>query len=314
MQTKLPKIVVVGAGAVGCYFGGMLAANGFPVSFIARDSQLESLNKIGVEIVFTTGIQTYPVKASSDYETLRDASLVLVAVKTQSTLQTAQEIAPFLKSDAIVLSLQNGIDNIALLKNSIAQACYPAMVYAAIAMNGPNQVIHNGGGSLIIGNTLATQDEEHLGPIAEMFSFANIPTTVSQKMLEDMWSKFMVNLAYNGLSAIGMSNYATLAKSPGINEVIDAIVAEAIAVAKAENIYLDPEKITALIKNVPIHWPNQKSSTAQDLMKGKATEIDFLNGSIVAKGKLHNIATPTNALIYSLIKMREYTQGNFQII
>jgi len=100
-------------------------------------------------------------------------------------------------------------------------------------------------------------------------------------------------------------------KSPGISKVIDLIQQECCQIALLEGVLLDRRHIQDLVSKVPGNWPLQLSSTAQDLSKSKATEIDYLNGTIVAKAKKHGVAVPINEMIYSLIKMREYQQGTF---
>jgi 2-dehydropantoate 2-reductase len=230
---------------------------------------------------------------------------VLIAVKAQATLQTASLIAPHLKSNAIVLSLQNGLENAALLKNHIQQPCYSALIYAAITMTDLNLVKHLGGGNIIIGNTIPEQSEQHLELLSELLQLAEIPTQVSKTIIVEMWHKLIINCVLNGLSAIAQINYSTLMKSSGISEVMDLIQQECVRIASLEGIHLDQKKIKELISKVPNNWPLQLSSTAQDLAKSKATEIDYLNGAIVAKANKHGVTTPINEMIYSLIKMRE---------
>jgi 2-dehydropantoate 2-reductase len=311
MSPTLPKIAVVGAGAVGCYFGGLFAKSGFPVTLIARDNQIESLTNQGVGIQWGEHIEYFPVSASSNHEVLSDASYVLIAVKTQATLHTAAQIAPHLKSNAVVLSLQNGLDNAALLKQHIQQPCYSALIYAAIAMIDLNLVKHLGGGNLIIGNTIPEQSDQSLEFLSQLLQLANIPTKVSKTITIEMWHKLIINCVLNGLSAIAQINYSKLMKSSGISEVMHLIQQECCHIALLEGVHLDQEIIKDIVSKVPNNWPLQRSSTAQDLSKHKATEIDYLNGTIVAKAKRHGVVVPINEMIYSLIKMREYQQGTF---
>jgi len=311
MSTSLPTIAIVGAGAVGCYFGGLFSKAGFPVTLIVRDNQIESLTNQGVGIQWGERIEYFPVSASSNYEILSNASYVLIAVKTQATLHTASQIAPHLKSNAIVLSLQNGLDNATLLKKHIQQPCYSALIYAAIAMADLNLVKHLGGGNLITGNTIPEQSEQRLEFLSQLLQLANIPTKVSKTITIEMWHKLIINCVLNGLSAIAQINYSELMKSPGIPEVIDLILQECCQIALLEGVHLDQQHIKDVVSKVPNNWPLQLSSTAQDLSKSKATEIDYLNGAIVAKAKKHGTVVPINEMIYSVIKMREYQQGTF---
>ncbi len=309
MSLNLPHIAIVGAGAVGCYFGGLFAKAGFPVTLIAREQQIKPLNNRGLGIQWGERSEYFPVVASSNYAALEDASYVLIAVKAQATLQTASLIAPHLKSNALVLSLQNGLDNAALLKKYIQQPCYSALIYAAVAMTDLNRVKHLGGGNLIIGNTIPEQSEQGLELLSQLLLFAEIPTQLSKTIIVDMWHKLIINCVLNGLSAIAHINYSELLKSPGILEVMDLIQQECCQIALLEGIHLNKEHIKDLVSHVPHHWPLQLSSTAQDLIKAKATEIDYLNGAIVFKAKRHGAVAPINEMIYSIIKMREFHLG-----
>ena len=311
MTIQLPKIAIVGSGAVGCFFGGLFAKAGFDVTFIARQHQIEPLNLHGLTIAWSDREETVPVRASASYEALSDIPYVFVAVKTQATLKTAKEIAPFLKSNACVISLQNGLDNIELLKTHIQHDCFAAMVYAAIAMTSPSTVKHFGGGSLVIGNTRPEQSNDRIEPLYQILKLANVPTKMSKNILEDLWSKFIINCIFNSLSAIAHINYSDLMQSPGIDSLVEKVKLECLAIARHEGVNLNTESISQMIADVPKNWPKQISSTAQDLFKIKATEIDYLNGTIVEKGKKYHIDTPINEMLYSIIKMREYLQGNF---
>ena len=121
----------------------------------------------------------------------------------------------------------------------------------------------------------------------------------------------MINCIFNSLSAIANINYSDLMQSPGIKSLAEKVILECLAIAQHEGIHLNEESIRQKIADVPDHWPKQISSTAQDLLKNKATEIDYLNGKIVEKGKKYQISTPINEMLYTIIKMREFRQGTF---
>jgi 2-dehydropantoate 2-reductase len=312
MMTPHPKIVIIGAGAVGCYFGGLLIKAGFPVTFIAREHQIQAFNDHGLTIEWSDHQETFPASATTNYSAITDASFVFIAVKTLASSKTAQDIAPYLQSNATVISLQNGLDNARLFKEHISQTCYSAMVYAAIAMIGPNQVKHFGGGSLIIGNTINTQNNDRLTWIANLLDSANIPNIISENISTSLWEKFVINCIFNGLSAIAQINYADLMRSPGILDLARLIKEECLQIAEYEGVTLDQSHLDQIIIDIPVKWPLQMSSMAQDLAKGKPTEIDYLNGAIVAKGQQYGIPTPMNAMLVSIVKMCEFKQNNFK--
>src|SRR5271154_2009863 len=135
-EKEWPRIAVVGAGAVGCYFGGMLARAGAPVALIGRAPHVEAINRDGLFIDSVNFEEHVRVSASTDLAAVRDARLVLFSVKTVDTEGTAKLLAPYLAPDAIVVSLQNGVDNAERIDFAAGIRAFPAVVYIAAAMIG----------------------------------------------------------------------------------------------------------------------------------------------------------------------------------
>lgn len=311
MAEQLPTIAVLGAGAVGCYFGGLLAKAGFSVTLIARQHQVGPLLHEGLTIEWQDRTETVVMNATADIAAIGDASYVFVAVKTLATLATAQEMAPHLAPQACVISLQNGLENAQSLKKHILQACYSCMVYAAVAMQSTHHVKHFGGGNLILGNTIPTQSVAPLSALLQLLQAAHIPTHISENIYPEMWHKFIINCIFNAASALAQVPYSVLMQSPGMQALAHAVMQECFLVARCEGVRIDAAYVQHMLTDIPLKWPLQQSSMAQDLAKFKATEIDDLNGTIVLKAKQHGVATPCNAMLHSLIKMRESSQGNF---
>jgi 2-dehydropantoate 2-reductase len=144
-----------------------------------------------------------------------------------------------------------------------------------------------------------------LQALVELFASAGIAVTCSQDVRAELWSKLMVNCAYNGISAIGAIDYGQMVETAEIKKLIDALTMEFLLIAKGEGVNISAEEAIKVNAQIPITMPRQKSSTAQDLMRGKQSEIDYLNGLIVRKGIEHNIPTPANQAIHALVKMLE---------
>jgi len=310
MLNHSTKIVVIGAGAVGSFFGGLLTKAGYPVLLMAKEPVASALNSQGLTIKWANADEHIAIQASANYADTAQAKLVLVCVKTPDTENLALQIKPFLAPDAVVLSLQNGIDNCERLQKNLKQSCYPAMIYAAIGKSSLTTVTHFGGGNLTIGTTQTNpqdpvQTEGHLQSIQQLFEKAAIPTTISENMIVDLWTKFVINCVFNGISAIGQINYSSMSKLPEIASLMEALLSECLLVAHACDVPLQADKIRTAIAHISLNWPLQKSSTAQDLAKKKKTEIDHLNGLILQKAASHKIATPYNQSIYTLVKMLE---------
>jgi 2-dehydropantoate 2-reductase len=301
------KIYVLGAGAVGCYFGGMLARAHHDVTFIARPERAAALNAFGLELDCKAFHETVKVRASSDLSVLNDADLVLLSVKALDTEQTMADVKPILPSKAVILSVQNGIANIDIASKIVANPIYAAVVYVAAGMVGHRTMKHHGRGELLIGDMKksALEDGQNLKEICKLFEAADVPCTISPQIKRDMWLKFLVNCSFNAISGIGQISYGEMVKSPGIVKLIEEITREFLAIAAFENVNITLAEALAANESIAITMVTQISSTAQDLSKGKMTEIDFLNGYIVELGKRYGVATPYNESIHALVKMLE---------
>jgi 2-dehydropantoate 2-reductase len=292
------KIAVMGAGAVGSYIGAMLARAGHDVTLIARPQHVDAIRQHGLVLESRNFHGSIPVQATDAPSGVAGADIVLFSVKSTDTESAGQSIAPFLAREATVLCLQNGVDNAERLQASIGRAAIPAAVYVAVEMAGPGHVRHKGRGDLIIG---ASADSAE---IARQFSDAGIPTTVSNNVIGELWIKLITNCAYNALSAVAELPYGPLLKVEGVTGIMESAIAECLAVARALDISI-PVNISETVLALAGTMPQQYSSTAQDLGRGKPTEIDYLNGYVVRKGAALGIPTPTNQALQVMVKLRE---------
>lgn len=301
------KIYVLGAGAVGCYFGGMLVRAQQDVTFIARPERAQALNDVGLEMDCKTFHETIQVKASSDLSILKDADLILLTVKSLDTELILKEVKSFLPSKAIILSMQNGVANIDITSEIVNNPTYAAVVYVAAGMVGQRTMKHHGRGELLVGNSIesALGDVQNLQEICQLFEAADVPCTISPHIKKEMWLKFLVNCSFNAISGIGQISYGEMVKSPGIVKLIEEITKEFLAIAALENVNISLAEALAVNESIATTMVTQISSTAQDLSIGKKTEIDFLNGYIVQLGKQYAVATPYNESVYALVKMLE---------
>ena len=292
------NIAVMGAGAVGCYYGGLLARAGHEVVLIGRQRHAEAIRRNGLLLETTFFTERIALSASSDAAGVRGADLVLCCVKTTDSAQAAAAMAPFLTSKAVVVSLQNGIENPALLRTQLPQEIIPTAVYVATEMAGDGHVRHHGAGQLVIGQSPHSRD------VAAMFSSAGIPVEVSDNIEGVQWTKLIINCAYNALSAITALPYGKLVQHAGVEQVLRDVVAECQAVANKEGIVL-PGDVWEGVLRIPQIMANQCSSTAQDLKLGRKSEIAHLNGCIVRKGEALGVPTPVNRLLCTLVQILE---------
>jgi len=293
------QVTVFGAGAVGCFYGGLLARAGHQVTFIGRAGHVEAINAKGL-LLDTQSFKEYvPATAATDAAAILEPDLVLFCVKSADTESAGESLRPRLLPETIILSLQNGVDNAQRLSGAIGgREVVPAVVYAGTEMAGPGHVKHNGGGRLVIGPSPMSE------AMAETLSRAGIPTSVADDIFQALWIKLITNCAYNALSAIGNIPYGPMLETEGVKEVMTGAMRECMMVAAACGVSI-PEDIIGSTLAMADGMPDQKSSTAQDLLRGRPSEIDFLNGFVVRKGEEFGIPTPTNQALQVMVKLAE---------
>jgi 2-dehydropantoate 2-reductase len=292
------RFAVVGAGAVGCYFGGILARAGHHVTLIGRPHHVSAIQQHGLLLTTQQFEEHIPLHASTDLVAIHDADVILFCVKSTDTIATAEQLKSHLSADAVILSLQNGVENAELLRSVLPHQVIPAVVYVATEMVGDGHVKHNGRGELVIGSSSASE------LIASVLTVAAIPTQVSENVIGALWAKLIVNCAYNALSAITQLPYGQLVQQEGVLRMMEELVVECLTVASAAGVVV-PGDSRENVKQIARTMADQTSSTAQDLARGKRSEIDFLNGYVNRQGLLHHVPTPVNHALTSIVKMLE---------
>ncbi len=292
------KIAVMGAGAVGCYYGGLLARAGHTVTLIGRPNHVDAIRRNGLRLQTADADVLIPLTASTDPAAVHDADIVLCCVKTADTASAATTMTPFLRTDAVIVSLQNGIENPDLLRAQLRQDVLPAAVYVATEMAGDGHVRHHGAGQLVIGQSPRSHE------VADLFVAAGIPVELSDNIQGVLWTKLIINCAYNALSAITTLPYGKLVQHAGVEQVLRDIVDECLAVAAKAGV-TPVGDVREGVQRIPRTMPNQTSSTAQDLKRGRRSEIDHLNGCIVRKGEELGVPVPVNRVLHTLVKLFE---------
>lgn len=293
----------MGAGAVGGYYGALLARAGHRVTLVGREELVEAVRRHGLRLQTSASDERVSVaKASTEASAVRGAGLVLCCVKSHDTEAAADALAPHLEPGALVLSLQNGVDNAARLRSRLRTPVTAAVVYVAVEMAGPGYVRHHGRGELVLDAGWA--GDARLAAFAE----AGVPLEYSDNLPGALWSKLILNCAYNALSAVARCPYGRLLEAEGVPEVMRDVVDECLAVAEAEGVRV-PGDAWAAVERIARTMPAQLSSTAQDLALGRATEIGHLNGHVVRRGRALGVPVPVNQVLLSLVRLLEREAG-----
>jgi 2-dehydropantoate 2-reductase len=321
---SLPRFAVFGAGAVGCHFGAVLARGGAPVVLIGRAAHVAAIRERGLR--FDSGGTTtfVPAGADTDPDAIGDADVVLLCVKSSDTAEAARTIAPRLRAGAVAVSMQNGVDNV-----ERARAAAPgfdpvaAVVYVAASMGGPGHVVHAGRGDLVIGEYRVGGGAgggivdrgiadggidvvDRCAWLARVLERAGVPCRVSADVRAELWTKLVMNASLNAISALTRARYGAIVASPGVAATMRELVAECVAVARADGVSIgDTDALHAAALRLGGAMAEATSSTEQDLALGRATEIDVLNGYVVARGDALGVPAPVNRAMHALVKLLE---------
>lgn len=303
-DTSWPRVAVVGAGAVGGYFGGMLARAGAPVVMIGRPAFVEAVSRNGLFLDTLHFKETVRVAASTEIQQARDAELVLFCVKTTDNAQTAKALAPLLAPGAVVASMQNGVDNAEQIRAASGIDAISCVVYVAAAVPEPGRIKHSGRGDLVSGPR-----EPRTEKFAALFERAGVSCRITDNIGGELWTKLTWNCALNAVSALGHAKYGQIAGNSDARKVVETVVYEVLAVAKAAGVhppgFEDPQFALTGAFKIATQMAEALSSTAQDMNRGKRTEIDSLNGFIARRGAELGVSTPVNHTLYALVKLAE---------
>ena len=271
---------------------------------IGRQPFVEAVQANGLLLEAREFRETVRVEASTDLAAVRGADIVLFCVKTTDTHPTAQQLAPLLGPEAVVVSLQNGVDNAEQIQSASGIDAVACVVYVGVAAPAPGHIRHFGRGDLVIG-----PDTERNRQLAAQFVRCGVPCRVSANIEGELWTKLVINGALNAVSALGQATYGRIAESPAACQVMETIVDEMMAVAAAANLVLPgmDSKAAAFagVMKIASQLPGQFSSTGMDLSRGKRTEIDSLNGYVARRGAELGVPTPVNQALSALVKLAE---------
>jgi 2-dehydropantoate 2-reductase len=301
--TPYQRVAVMGTGAVGGFFGGMLARAGRDVTFIARPATADIIKTKGLFIDSVKFQEAIRAKSSSDPAAVADAELILFCVKTLDTVSAAQSLAPHLAPGAVLVSLQNGVDNAERIFSATGLKAIEAVVYVAASVPEPGRIKHAERGDLAIGGDKSRNAE--LARISSTFENAGVPCRISENIQSDLWHKFVFNCALNAISAIAQTGYGDVAESDLGREAMIAAARETIAVARAIGLELPENEILERLVFFGKKMGPVRSSTAQDIARKKHTEVDALNGLVVQLSAKHGVPTPVNHTLTALLKLIE---------
>jgi len=297
------KIGIFGTGAIGGFYGGILAKNGADVVFIARGRILEAIKERGLTIKsFRHGHFTLKVNAIENPKEAGKVDVVLLCVKSYDTEGVAPLILPMLREGSVVISVQNGIENEEILSRVLGrERVLGATAFIGVYVESPGTVVHQAAGLLEIGE-LSGKATERVKKIVDFLKSRGIEARVSKDINYALWKKLLWNVSFNPYSVMTRATVGQMIEVPEVREVLKRLMEEAILVAKAYNVNLEKGIIDDYL-NPSEDLINYKTSMLLDFERGKTLEIEGITGALIRKANMKGIDIPYNKCVYATVKL-----------
>lgn len=302
------KIAIVGPGAIGCLFGGILSRGGHEVWMVDRQPKRAGLlARRGVWISGVTGEFNARVRATASPREAGEARVVMIAVKSYDTAEAARGAGPLVGPETTVLTVQNGLGNIEALQEVVgAERVIGGVTSQAATLIAPGQVHHAGLGATAIGEPSGALTER-LTEIAEAFSAAGLHVELTTTLESVVWGKLVVNAGINPVATLAQVRNGGILESTNLRELMSGAVGEAAGVAKAKGMRLAREDMGAYAQEICQRTANNVNSMLQDVNRQRRTEVDAINGAVVREGEATGVAVPINRVLVGLIHGLEET-------
>ena len=301
------KIAIVGTGAMGSLFAYCFCRSGYsPWLLDTCQESVDTIKKDGLKVEGVTGTHhIFSHKITTKPEEIGVVDLIIIFVKAYDTKKAMRGAVSLMGDRTVVLTLQNGLNNLEKIAGIVGKNRTIGGITAHGATRfSPGHIRHAGIGETIIGS-LKGEEIKELGKIKNVLDSSGIKTSITDDVEGIVWSKLIVNAAINPLTALTQLKNGEIIEHSELLDVQLRVVEEACAVARAKGVaihYLNPlEKVKDVCKTTA----SNKSSMLQDILSGKKTEIDYINGAIVFEGGKHNISTPYNDILTRLVKALE---------
>jgi len=300
------RVAVFGSGGIGGYYGARLANAGHDVSFIARGAHLEAMQSRGLTVRTPEGESTIAVAAAADTTRFGPVDLVLFCVKSFDTEPAARALKPLLMSDTTVLTLQNGVDNVAAIAHVVgAASVLSGAVYVALQLAGPGVVVRSGGEGKIVFGESGGARTDRVQRIASAFESSGISHQISTDIDRVLWEKFLFITGIGGVTALARSGIGPLVASAEVRALLTASCEEIGAVARAERVALPVDAVSRAVEQAAALPPQWRSSMARDLEDGRRLEVDALSGAVVRRGRRLGISTPIHQTIVACLSVHQ---------
>ncbi len=295
-------IAIFGTGGVGGYFGGRLAAAGEDVTFIARGAHLAAMQAGGLDIRSPKGDVHVPaVKATDDPSTIGPVDVVLFTVKLYDVERSAALLKPLIGPDTVVITLQNGVEAVDMVAAHVGAAHVAGgAAYVVAVIDEPGRIRHTTADRLVFG-----ESDGRLSPRLQAFADAGrragFVADLSPDVSVDLWVKFVRLATWSGVTSATRSPMGVIRSHPELLELMDAALAEAVAVGRARGIEFPASLVEGTQEMVRTFPAGSKSSMLEDLERGRRLELPWLSGAVARMGKEAGVPTPAHGFIETVL-------------
>jgi 2-dehydropantoate 2-reductase len=297
------KIVIIGAGGVGGYFGSRLIASGADVTFIARGAHLAAIRRDGLRIESPKGnLHLRDVKATDDASSIGTADVVLLTVKMYDLESAAAMVVPLVAAGTAVITLQNGVEAVDIVSRHVDRRnVVGGVAYVAAVISEPGVIRHTSLDELIFGE-LDGRRSARLETLEQACLRAGFSARISEHIEVDLWAKFARLSVFSGMTAVTRSTMGVLRSDPELLAMLQAACEETIHVGRARGVPLPDSlmtEIAGMVQRLPHH---AKASMLEDLERGKRLELPWLSGAVVRLGREAGVPTPIHSFIATVLK------------
>jgi len=300
------KLLVVGAGAIGGYFGGRLAENGKDITFLVRDKRKKQLEKTGLNIESINGNAKLITKLITANETSEKFDVIIISTKSYHLTQAINDIRPFVKEDTIILPLLNGIAHINQLVDAFGEnAVIGGLCFIETTLDEQGTILQKSPTHQIIYGERSGTLTPRMHELENLFEDANATFTLSSQINEDMWSKYLFITAFSGITSLMESPIGPILELETGQKTIAALFMELETIIRKIGIPVHDTMTEDLIARINKMPYKMKSSMQRDIEKSYPLEVDHLQGFLLQYAHEHQVVVPVLETIYTKLKLYE---------
>jgi 2-dehydropantoate 2-reductase len=297
------RFVVMGTGGIGGFFGAALARAGEDVWFVGRGEHFEAMHRDGLRI--TSSVGNFTISASQivqDPGLIGHADVALFCVKSYDTESAARQLSPLLDDRSLIISLQNGVDNVEKIASVLPNIpTYGGAAYVSSRITAPGQITETGGFQRIVFGPTSGRPSATAQVMHERFLHAGIKSHLAENIIKELWQKLIFIASMGSLTAVSRLTHGEIVGNPATRALMFDAMREVRTVALKLGIDVDPVDEARVLEGLKRFSDDTRSSMYYDLVAGKPMEIEALNGTVVRLGEQVGVPTPIHRVFYATL-------------